>query len=206
MLEETSNDYDNMSILTFPRLRVLRTLEPMILKVLQTPTLEQLYIDDSTSFLELEPVPPFLDRSKCALQNLYIGHLKLESSGAFPAILQRSPDIKSLTIRLLTCRPNMPSLAPKLKALTIVFPDNSTNDIDGFTAMVASRTAERLSFVEQLQRVTVVLDSRKTIPDIFQQICEEHAVNFNFVYHDCWNIKGNDPIWGLEDDDIKWST
>ncbi|KAF8337719.1 hypothetical protein F5887DRAFT_531021 [Amanita rubescens] len=219
MLEETSEDYDNMTIITFPRLRILRTLEPMILKVLQTPSLGQLYIDDSTSLLELEPVvPPFLDRSKCTLQNLYIGHF--DSSGAFLAILQRSPDIKSLTIRvngsgpphyqlhydLLTCRLNMPSLAPRLKALTMVFPGNSTNDMERFTAMVASRTAERLSFVERLQRVTMVLDSFKPMPDAFQKICKEHGVNFSFVYHDCLHINGSDVGWDLEDDDIKWST
>lgn len=107
---------------------------------------------------------------------------------------------------LLTCRPNMPSLAPRLKALTMVFPYNSTNDIEGFTAMLASRTTERLPFVEQLQQVTVVLDSRTPMPYLFQQICEEHGVNFNFEYYDCWHIKGNDISWDLEDDDIKWST
>jgi len=56
----------------------------------------------------------------------------------------------------------------------MVFPYNSTNDIEGFTAMLASRAAE---FVEQLQQVTVVLDSRTPIPDAFQQICEEHGVH-----------------------------
>lgn len=219
VVKATLEDYGNMSIVTLPRLRVLRTLEPMILTILQTPSLEQLYIDDSTSRFGLEPVgTSFLNRSKCTLQNLYIGHF--QPSGAFPAILKRSPDIKSLTMRvsghgphcyrphyeLLTCRPNMPSLAPQLKELTIVFPYNSTDDTEGFTAMLTSRTAEGFPFVEQLQQVIVVLDSRTPMPDAFQQICEERGVSFNFVYNDCWHIKGNDISWDLEDDDIKWST
>jgi hypothetical protein len=190
-----------------------------MLSVLRSPSLEQLYVDDSMSLFGLEPMSTsFLDRSKCTLQNLYIGHS--DPSGAFPAILKRSPDIKSLTMRvsgrgphryqlhyeLLTCRPNIQSLVPRLKALTIVFPYNSTDDIEGFTAMLASRTVDRLPFVEQLQQVTVVLDSRTPMPDVFQPISEKYGVNFNFVYYDCWHIKGDDISWDLEDDDIKWST
>ncbi|KAF8337303.1 hypothetical protein F5887DRAFT_532733 [Amanita rubescens] len=219
VLKGTLEDYNKLTILTFPRLRVLRTLEPMILSVLQCPSLEQLYIDDSTSLFGLEPMgTSFLDRSECTLKNLYIGHS--DPTGAFPAILKRSPDIKSLTMRVsgrsphryhlhyehLTCRPNIQSLVPRLKALTMVSPYNSTNDNEGFTAMLASRTIERLPFVEQLQQVTVVSDSRTPIPDVFQQISEKYGVNFNFVYYDCWHIKGNDISWDLEDDNIKWSS
>jgi hypothetical protein len=189
--------YPDRSPISLPNLKVLSTSRFELLPLLQTPSLEELYILHRLNDLISQfRVISYFTRSSFQLRCLGVFNCCADT---LAAILQFTPDLLHLILddnidmvksfnKLAFCHSKAP-LACHLRSLMVIERKFSSMEIMKLAALLASRTerVEATSVVE-LQKLMVItssiwgLDEYNTAVETLRQQCLEHGVEFTAQY------------------------
>jgi hypothetical protein len=205
-------DGTTTDLINLPNLKILSICCVELLPLLQTPSLEELYIleglrnDQSSQII----VTSFLTRSSSQLRCLGVANCPADF---LAAILCLTPDLLHLKLddnknmatsfNQLAFRPGIAPLACHLRSLTVISHYFSRMEITELAALLASRTerVEATSVVAPVEKLMIItwsrgLDQCNTAVDTLRQQCVEHDVEFTVrrVPDVDWTSYGNISI------------
>ena len=201
------------SPISFPNLKVLSItiVDAELLPLLQTPSLEELYIKGLDEFEELDrsrnQVISFLTGSSCQLRCLGIAGC---GADFLTDILRCTPDLLHLNLGQDNCKDMLDyfnqlafhhhgirPLACHLRSLMVIDPGFSFMEIMELAVLLASRTervedSSGIAPVEKLQKLMIITSfkgelvqyNNRTAVQTLRQQCAEHGVEFT-VQHAC---------------------
>ena len=209
VLGSYSHMVGSISLINLPNLKVLSTISAELLPLLQTPSLEELYIQGSNTFLGLDRlrnnVISFLTRSSCQLKCLGVAECGVDF---LTDVLRSTPDLLQLNLDTgkdmvksfsqLAFRHSNAPLACHLQSLVVVDRGFSFMELMELSVLLASRTegvevSSGAAPVEKLQKLTIITSSkggfvqynkRSAVQTLGQQ-CAEQGVEFTVQHtHD----------------------
>jgi hypothetical protein len=185
--------------ITLPRLRILSLFGFRLLSTLNAPALTQLSIDFSEFWSGVEDIPAalakFLQISSCKVEHLCLGNLHWAEILA--QVLPLTPEVKHLSIDatnyyccidsyiLLTHSPDQPPLVPNLQSLTTAFCGLLAAELSALTAMISSRSGERMK--ELVFASPIMSDLNRAELKEVELYCKECGIQFKVIERVNWD-------------------